>query len=394
VDAREPRPTPSTQTRKAQAVSHWAYEKLDAAHKLLEEQKYAEVLAVLGEMERRRNLSDQEQALMWQTYGYVYSAQEQYEQAVESFEKCLAASGLEPAVAMNIKYNLAQLCVILEKYERAVELFEQWFAEADKPNASAHYMFAIAYMQSGAFPKAIPQAEQAVAKSKEPKESYLGLLLSLYFETKAYAKAVPVLEQLVESFPKEVYWKQLSAVHAELGDNKRALAALEMAHFLGYLDQEGELLNLAQLYLYNDVPYRAAQVVEQALAAGKVEGDAVSWQILADSWLQARERDKALEPLAKAAELANDGNLYVRLGQLYLGEEQWSAARSALQKALQKGGARNPGQVHLLIGIAYASEQQWDAAERAFNQAAGFKDAEKMATAWIANLEREKAVAE
>lgn len=391
---REPRPTPNTQTRKAQAVSRWAFEKLDAAHKLLEQEKYDEVLAVLGDMQERRGLSEQEQALMWQTFGYVYSAQEQYAKAVDAFEKCLAAGGLEPAVVQNVTYNMAQLYVILENYDRAIELFEAWFAAAEKPNAGAHYMLAIAYMQKNLFEKAIPQAEQAVAKSSTPKESYLSLLLSLYFETKNYAKALPVLETLVEHFPKEVYWKQLSALYAEAGDNKRALGALELAYFQGYVDEESEILNLAQLYLYNDVPYSAAQIVEKALADGKVAGDAAAWQILADSWLQARERDKALEPMAKAAELAGDGNLYVRLAQLHLGEEQWSAARAALQKALQKGKLRNTGQAHLLLGIAWASERNWDAAERSFRTAAGFKESEAMATAWLANLEREKALAQ
>ena len=392
--ARDPRPTPNTQTRKAQAVSRWAFEKLDAAHKLLEAEKFAEVIEVLEDMKRRRNLSDQERALMWQTYGYVYSSQEKYEEAVAAFEECLQAGGLEPAVVLNLTYNMAQLYVILEKYERAIELFGDWFAATEKPNAGAHYMFAIAYLQTEQFANAIPHAEQAVAKAKAPKESYLTLVLSLYFESKQYAKAVPVLESLVETFPKEVYWKQLSAVHAELGDNERALAALEMAYFQGYLDSEGELLNLAQLYLYNEVPYRAAQIVEEALAAGKVEGDAVSWQILADSWLQARERDKALEPLAKAAELAKDGNLYVRLGQLYLGEERWAQAREALRQGLRKGDVRNPGTVHLLLGIAYANDQQWEAAQRSFETAQGYKDAERMASAWLTNLEREKALAQ
>lgn len=394
AEARDPRPTPSTQTRKAQAVGRWAFEKLETAHKLLEQEKYGEVLEVLADMERRRGLSELEQALMWQTYGYAYSSQEKYKEATEAFEKSLAAGGLEPAVAQNITYNMAQLYVMLENYDRAVELFGQWFAEAEKPNASAHYMYAIALMQKGDVDAAIPHAEQAVSKSSSPKESYLGLLLALYFETKNYEKAVPVVEKLVQNFPKEVYWKQLSALYAEQGNNKKALGALELAYYQGYLDEENEILNLAQLYLYNEVPYRAAQIVQEGLESGRVKGDAVSWQILADSFLQAREREKALEPLGKAAELAEDGNLYVRLAQLYLGEEQWSAARGALQKALQKGGVRNVGQVHLLLGIAYASDKQWEAAERSFKTAEGYSESERMAAAWIANLEREKALAE
>lgn len=390
---REPRPTPNTKTRKAQAVGKWAFERLDRAHKALEKQNYAEVLTTLEEMKRRKKLTDQERALMWQTFGYAYSAQEKYLQAVEAFENCLEAGGLDPAVEQNITYNLAQIYVILEKYKRAVELFEQWFAVTEKPSAGAHYMFAIAYMRSEQFEKAIPQAEKAIAKSSKVKETYLQMALSLYFETKKYAKAASVLERLAAHFPKKVYWTQLSAVYSELGKQKKAMTAMELAYLQGLLTKESELLNLAQLYLYNDLPYKAANVMEKALAEGAVQGDASAWQILADSWLQAREREKAMAPLRKAAELSDNGRLYVRLGQLHLGEEEWRQARAAIRKGMQKGGLRDVGQAHLLAGIAYAGERNWEGAERSFEAAKGYKSSQRMAEGWLANLEREKLLA-
>lgn len=390
---RDPRPTPNTETRKAQAVGRWAFERLNAAHEALEQEKYEEAETALAPMLARKNLTDQERALMWQALAYVHSARDDHELAAEAFERSLEAGGLPPEAVLNITYNLAQLHVILENYERAVELFDAWFAQAARPNAGAHYMFAIAAMQIEQFDKAITHAEQAVAKSKAPRESYLQLLLALYFETKDYPKAVGVLSELSANFPKKIYWKQLSAVYAELEDNAKALATLEIAYFQGMLDEEGELLNLAQLYLYNDLPIRAAAVMDEALRAGRVDGDAVAWQILADSWLQARERERARAPLERAAELADNGQLYLRLGQLHLGEEDWPAARRSLNRALEKGGLPNPGLAHLLLGIAHAGELRWDDAERAFETASRFPDTERMASAWIANLEREKALA-
>lgn len=391
--ARDPRPTPSTETRKAQAVSRWAFERLHAAHFALEQEKFDEAEQALQPMLSRNNLSDQEKALMWQALAYVHSAREDHEKAVDAFENSLASGGLPNEAALVITYNLAQLCVILERYERAVELFDLWFAEAARPNAGAHYMYAIAAMQIEQFPKAIAHAEQAVEKSKAPRESYLQLLLALYFEVKDYTKAAGVLSQLAANFPKKIYWKQLSAVHAELGDNAKALATLEIAYLQGLLDEEGELLNLAQLYLYNDLPAQAATVMDEALAAGTVDGDAVAWQILADSWLQARERDKARAPLERAAELSTDGQLYVRLAQIHLGDEEWAAARRALARAMEKGGLRNSGQIQLLLGIAHTGEQHWSEAECAFQAAMRHPDAERMATAWLANLEREQVLA-
>lgn len=394
ASAREARPAPSAETRKAQAVGRWAFERLNAAHAALEQEKYDEAESALAPMRTRKNLTDQEQALMWQALAYVHSARDQHDAAAEAFEQSLAAGGLPPEAALNITYNLAQLYVILERYERAVELFDVWFAATARPQASAHYMFAIAAMQLEQFAKALTHAEQAVAKSKTPRESYLQLSLALYFELKNYPKAAATLSELAAHFPKKIYWKQLSAVHAELDDNPKALATLEIAYFQGLLDEESELLNLAQLYLYNDLPAAAAKVMDEALAAGTVEGDAVAWQILADSWLQARERDKARAPLERAAELSSDGGLYVRLAQLHLGDEEWAAARRALQRALEKGGLRNPGQVQLLLGIAHAGERHWTEAERAFATAARHPETERTANAWIANLEREKALAD
>jgi tetratricopeptide (TPR) repeat protein len=187
---------------------------------------------------------------------------------------------------------------------------------------------------------------------------------------------------------------QLAAVYTEVEDMKKALATMELAESQGFLTSENELRNLIQLYLLNEIPYRAALAIESAIAKGRLANDAKNQELLANTWLQARDRDRAVAPLERAAEMAGDGNLFVRLGQLHVSEERWDAARSALSKALQKGGLRDAGNVHLMLGIANASEERWQDAERAFRAARQYDQSAKAAAQWLDHIAEELTLAD
>ena len=383
------REKPKPRTRQVQAVSDWAFQKLGSAQQQLADEQYAECLATLGKMKERESLSAQEKALMWQTYAYVYSAQGNYEKAAGAFEQCIEMNGLPEGAQLDAQYNLAQLYVFLERFQKAVTLFAAWMAAAENPAPSAHYMYAIALTQNEDTQLATQQARMAVTKSPEPKEPWLELLLSLYLQQKQYRNAVVVLDQLVERFPKKVYWTQLSAVHSELGEHRKALAALEVAYRQGMLTKDQELVTLAQLYLYNEIPYKAAEVLETGLESKTIDGDADAWELLATSWLSARERMRAMGPLERAARLANDGELYARLANVQIDQEQYAAARDSLTNALRKGKLKDPGNAHLLLGIASVSDGQWDQARKAFESATQYEKAREAARQWLGYIDAE-----
>jgi tetratricopeptide (TPR) repeat protein len=214
-------------------------------------------------------------------------------------------------------------------------------------------------------------------------------LLSLHFQLQQYRDATEVLKKLIVSFPKKSYWMQLAAAYTELDDKKKALATMELAEDQGFLQSENEVRNLIQLYLYNDVPYQAARTIEKAIADGRLPNNAKNQEMLANTWLHAREREKAIGPLERAAEMSGDGNLYVRLGQVHIAEERWGPARAALAKALGKGGVRDAGNVHLMLGIANASESRWDEAKKAFSAARKYDNSATSAGQWLAHIEEE-----
>jgi uncharacterized protein HemY len=369
--------------RKVEAVGPWAYKRIERMHEDLRAEEFEYVLDTLDEMKRNHTLNAHERALMWQGYGYAYIGTEDYEKAAEALENCIATGGLPFQSELHTRYNLAQILVMLERSGRAIEEFEQWFAHARNPSPTAYYMAAMAYMQAGRRREAIDHVDLAIEKAAEPKESWLQLKNAMLVEEKDYEGAEAVLGELIERFPKKAYWMQLAAIYSETNRHERALTTLEMVYLQGLLDQESEYLTLAQMYLYNQIPYQAAAVLRDGLDKGIVADSSKSWQLLADSWLAARERDEALPPMRKAAELAENGNVYVRLAQILIDREEWGEARGALEKALAKGDLDHPGHAQLFLGIALANEQQWDRAERAFAAAQQDQATEKAAEYWL-----------
>ncbi len=392
-DKQSRREKPKPQTRRIESTGKYAFKRLERAQKALSDGKPGEALTALNELKARlEKLSEHEKAMMWQTFGYAYSSQERYPQAIDSFEKCLELDGLPPQSVTNLRYNLAQLYLVEENFPKAIEHFEVWFEAAENPTADAHYMMAAAYTQAERPRDALPYAKKAVAKAPSPKETWLQLLLSLHFRFEQYGDATGVLQKLIARFPKKQYWIQLAAAYTELGNKKKALATMELAEAQGFLSSRNEVRNLVQLYLYNDIPYRAALLMEKAIGDGRLPDDAKTQELLANIWLHARERERATGPLERAAEMSDNGNLYVRLGQVHVSEERWVAARSALSKALSKGGLRDAGNVYLMLGIANASESRWDQARKAFTAARKYEKSAQSASQWLAHIDEELAL--
>ena len=381
--------TAKPKTNRVEAIGHWAYGRLDRAHDALRDEKFEKALEELDEMKRSKHLNAHERAMMWQTYGYVQSSQGEHERAVESFEQCLAQNGLPERSQLATRSNIAQIYLMLGDYDKAIESFELWLSQAENPGPESHYMIALAYAHADDVDKAMRHAEAAVGKSTVPHEGRLQLLTALYFRRERYAELLPLLEQLAANFPKKSYWLQLSAIHAELGNYKQALGVQEAAYEQQYLSEHREYVTLARFFVHNDVPYEAAKVLESGIEEGVVEPSAEAWDLLGSSYLQAREYDKALAPLARAAELSTDGKAYVRLGEVYLTRSQWREARQALATAVARGGLDDEGRAYLLLGIANVNESRFDDAKQAFATARGFEESAQSAEQWLVHVQRE-----
>jgi tetratricopeptide (TPR) repeat protein len=368
-------------------VGEWAFSRLSKAHEAIGKGQLAEALKILDSMTRKLGLNAHERALIWQTYGYVHSTQERYPQAIEAFEKCLALGAMPPGALLDTQYNLGQLYMANRQYRKAIEVLTDWIGKVDKPNPETKHLLAMAHVQAKDWPGALPWMQQALAEVKEPREPWLQLLLSIHFELKQKAAIFRTLERLALSYPKKSYWMQLSAAALDLGDEKRALAILEMIHLQGLLQSGPELRNLASLLLQEGVPYKAAQVIARALEDGLLPRDRPTLTMLADAWLRARELERAVGPLGEAAALHENGDMFIRLAQVHMEREKWAEAAASIQAGQQKGKLTDPGNAQLLLGITWLRAERLDRARKAFEQAQGFDNTRTSAAQWLKALQ-------
>jgi tetratricopeptide (TPR) repeat protein len=377
---------------KSFTVTEQMHKKLSAAHEALEAEQFKEAAVILKELEKReKRLTPYERALVFQMLGMTEATQEKYTEALVYFEKCLLEDALPNGAIVSTRYTIAQLYMATEEFEKAVKALKKWFAVVETPLADAYYLLAAAYYQLDQIKEAIVPAETAIKIAKKPKPPWLQLLVGLYYETKQYPKAVKPLETLIMIDPKKAYWTQLSSLYAHLEQEQKSLAVMQLAYAQDYLTKNNDLRALAQLYLYHSLPYWAGLVLEKAGEDGFVDKDAVYWEMLANSWLLARELDRALAPLQTGAAISEKGDLYARLGQLYLEREQWKDAAEALRNAIDKGGLNDESTTHLLLAISLYHQKQYQGSIRHLKVArlSETETVRKSASQWLLLVDRD-----
>ena len=162
-----------------------------------------------------------------------------------------------------------------------------------------------------------------------------------------------------------------------------SLATIQLAYNAGLVTEDSELRRLADLLLFNAVPYRGAQVLEAAIEKKAVKIDEKLYEKLANCWIAAGEFDKAIGPLQKSAELSANGDTFVRLGELQVQREEWGAAIVALQKGVEKGQLKDAANAQLMMGVSYYSQKNYKEARPFFERAAQSTKHKQVATSYL-----------
>jgi len=289
-------------------------------------------------------------------------AQERYEEARGHLQRAIDSGGLNAQQIDEHRYLLAQLFIQEEKWREGAAALEEWFKTAASPNSAAYYLLAMVHYQLENFAAALAPAKKAVElmDPAKPNESWLSMLSALYLQREAYREAIPVLQQLVEAAPdKKAYWTQLSSVYVQIEDYANGLAVMQLLYNVGLVTEDSEVRRLADLLMFNEVPYRGAQVLEAAIERRQVTLDEKLYEKLANCWIAAGELDRSIAPLQRAAELAPNGETFVRLGEVQVQREDWPAAIAAIQRGIDKGQLKDPGNAQLWLGIAHYSQKTY-----------------------------------
>jgi tetratricopeptide (TPR) repeat protein len=342
---------------------------LNEAIELLGMENYAGANEKIGTLNLEK-LSPYERGKVEQILFNIAYSQEKYDEARGHLQKAIDSGGLNVVEIDQARYQSAQLYMTQEKWKEGAAALEEWFKSATNPNSAAYYLLAVAYYQQDDFNRALPPAKKAVELMDKPQEGWLGMLSALYLQREEYKEAVPILQRLIATVPeKKTYWMQLSSVYGQMEDYPNALAVMQIANSAGLVTEDGEVRRLADLLLFNDVPYRGAQVLEAAIEKKIVKVDDKLYEKLANCWIAAAEFDKSIGPLQRAAELSASGDTFIRLGEVQVQREDWAGAITALERGVQKGQLKDPGNAQLMLGIAHYSKKDLAAARPFFERA-------------------------
>ena len=365
------------------------YKVLNSAQEMIAADNYTQAESQLKTLLAKVKDKSYEMAVVQQTLGYLYSAQENYKQAAVFFQSALDLDALPEKVSHNLRYNLAQLLLADEQYKNGIKILEAWLkAEASPPN-SVYVLLASAHYRLKEFKPVIKYIATAIKNDDTAKESWYQLLLSAHFELKQYKSAINVLETLITLYPyQKNYWDQLTALYLQQNKEFTALAVRMLSQRLE-LGNGKTLISLADMYRYLHIPYKSAHLLNKALEKGIIPADFDNLTRLADSWLAARETEKAVTVLQQLAELDDSGESDFKHGRVLIGLEQWKQAVQPLTRGLQKLSGDKKGSASLLLGMAYFYLDDLATAKTMFTQAVDYENERNQAGQWLRHINKQ-----
>lgn len=262
------------ETQKTPVLGSTALDKLNLAREYAEKSDFKTALRATKHVRYSNKSTDYERAMAWNIAAYCHFEIQQIEKAALAYGHVLKQRGLPSNMYDTARFSIAQLYMAEQRWEDAATALRNWIDAKDTPTAQAYTFLGQAYYQMKDYDRARPELERAVSMLKEagevPKENLYLLLRAIYFAQKDYLALRDVLESLVLDYPKKDYWVQMAAVYGELAQPGRQLAAMDYAFQQGLLTSRSEYVTLAQLMLSNNVPYRAALIIESGMQDGEI----------------------------------------------------------------------------------------------------------------------------
>ena len=396
--AQEGEKKPERETRRTPALRNAIYEKLSEAQVAAEEKDLNTAKAILDELiatSGSKALNIYELANVYNLYAFIQYSKEDYAGALRSYEKVVSQPDIPLAMEINTRFTIAQLYFVQEQWQKGIDALIKWFSMTETPNANAYILLAQGYYQVKDFDKALVNVNKAIAMQeaagKIPKEQWYNLARFLYFEKNDVNNTVAMLEELLKYYPKKDYWVQISHMYGEQKKTTQQLAAMETAYVQNMLDKGTEQVNMAYLYLNADVPYKAAKVMDKGLSNDSIEGKSKNWELTGNAWRQAQELEKAIPAMEEAASKSSTGELYARLGNIYLDNDNFTKAISSINKGLSRGGVKRPDTARLVLGMAYFNTGQYEKAREAFTAAGRDERSKSYAEQWVNYMDSELA---
>ena len=198
------------------------------------------------------------------------------------------------------------------------------------------------------------------------KENWWLLLRAAHFELDDIKNVRVILERLLIEWPKKEYWTQLSAVYGQLKFDDKQISSYRTAYEEGFLVRSNELVQMAQLYLSMEVPYKAAVILQKGVDAGQVDLEVKNWRLLSQAWFLAQDDQMAIAALREAAKLSDDGELDIRLARSLANTANFEGCVNSATTAIGKGDLKRDDESYITLGMCQFEVASYEDSKESF----------------------------
>lgn len=369
-------------------IQERTYSALIAALELAENDDTAQAIESLQRLADNLDYNPFDQAVVLQQLAAFQINDEQYAAGLTNLRRALALEeDLSERLIASIRYMTAQVLIIEEQFEPALEQLQLWRNVAEQP-IKPHGIFLIAYVhyRLDQFAETAENLEQIV-NLPERKDRWVELLFYSYLQNEQEEEAKRVLMEALERDPgKHSWWKYLANIFIQQEDYPAGLAGFSYASIIDELT-EREQTEVARMYAYLEVPEKASRGFEEQLEQNNIEATVENYILLGTFWAMAREHEYAERALKIAAEKSESSRPLRVLGQIHLNRLEYIKAEEVLIEALERAEPEEQAQLHYFVGIAAYNNDNVELADRSFRIAADDETFEERAESWLERVD-------
>jgi len=319
---------------------------------LYDEDKGAEARALADEILANEKANAYDKAFAAQMAAQIAYDADDSAAAMAYLNQVIELNGLDNNGHYGAMLMLGQLQMQEEQYAQALTTFDRLFAETKTQKPEHLAIKGNILYRLERYPEAAEVLKQAIAASPEPKADWTQLLMATYFESGQSAEAAKLAEQLATSNPgdKRVQMN-LAAAYLQADAYDKAAEVLEKLRAAGQLTEDKEYRQLFSTYLNIEGREKdAARVIEEGLQQGVLKPDFPTYQALAQAYYFSEQIGPAIDAYNKAAPLAQDGETYLNLARVLWQEDRVAEAKVAAKQALAKG-VKNPEDAKKILAL-------------------------------------------
>lgn len=338
------------------------------------------------------NEQSYERALINQLWGNVYAMQAQYDKAIDSYEASLRFRRIPLITNLQVRTNLAQCYFQVKNFKKVIEVLLEYKEQAEKRgqefSPKNRVMIGIAYYYEENFELAYQYISSANDMSIKYQEDWLRYELALAVQLDKIDEAIETGQLLIYVNPeKKEYWQQVSGLYYAQKRDDESLAGLELAFDNNLLVESKEYVDLASYYLYKGLPQKAVKVIEYGFDKDFLESNNKNYELLADSYFIARDRENGIKALQSSLSIKEDEDVAFKIARFGFEDENWNLALKYFREAKKLGWNKTPGRLELLMGITQYELGNLSASMELFNIALDEEDTKTSAEGWINFIE-------